>query len=203
MAEPSLRERALRHLARRDHSRAELARKLAAHGSADEIEAVITRMGELGLQSDTRYAETFVRGKAARFGLSRLRNELSRRGVDRELIDQAIAATLPGAPLAVPTDVADRAACEALVAATVARFGRVEAMTEGGEESEAAQMIRMGVAMGIDPDYVGELVREGIEEDWAYILTDTDFEPAIDMRFANIKAHFDKIRGRVPPRGAA
>ncbi|HQZ02583.1 MAG TPA: regulatory protein RecX [Thauera sp.] len=91
MAEPSLRERALRHLARRDHSRAELARKLAAHGSADEIEAVITRMGELGLQSDTRYAETFVRGKAARFGLSRLRNELSRRGVDRELIDQAIA----------------------------------------------------------------------------------------------------------------
>ncbi len=84
-----------------------------------------------------------------------------------------------------------------------ARFGRVEAMTEGGEESEAAQMIRMGVAMGIDPDYVGELVREGIEEDWAYILTDTDFEPAIDMRFANIKAHFDKIRGRVPPRGAA
>lgn len=43
-----------------------------------------------------------------------------------------------------------------------ARFGRVEAMTEGGEEeSEAAQMIRMGVAMGIDPDYVGELVRRG------------------------------------------
>jgi len=84
-----------------------------------------------------------------------------------------------------------------------ARFGKVEAMTEGGEESEAAQMIRMGVAMGIDPDYVGELVREGIEEDWAYILTDTDFEPAIDQRFANIKAHFDKIRGRVPPRGPA
>ena len=43
MAETTLRERALRHLARRDHSRAELARKLAAHGSADEIEAVIAR----------------------------------------------------------------------------------------------------------------------------------------------------------------
>ena len=54
MGEPSLRERALRHLARRDHSRAELARKLSAHGDADEIEAVIERMGELGLQSDTR-----------------------------------------------------------------------------------------------------------------------------------------------------
>ena len=34
MGEPSLRERALRHLARRDHSRAELARKLAHGGQA-------------------------------------------------------------------------------------------------------------------------------------------------------------------------
>ncbi|MDI3490903.1 MAG: regulatory protein [Thauera sp.] len=91
MAEPSLRERALRHLARRDHSRAELARKLAAHGEADEIEAVIARMSELGLQSDSRFAEAFVRGKAARFGASRLRNELARRGIERELIDEAIA----------------------------------------------------------------------------------------------------------------
>lgn len=81
------------------------------------------------------------------------------------------------------------------------RFGQVEGMAEGAAESEAIQMIRAGVAVGIDPDYVGELVREGIEEDWAYILTDTDFEPAIDERFANIKAGFDKIRGRVPPRG--
>ena len=91
MAETTLRERALRHLARRDHSRAELARKLAAHGNADEIKTVIARMGELGLQSDTRYAEAFVRVKATRFGAARLRNELSRRGVERELIDEAIA----------------------------------------------------------------------------------------------------------------
>jgi len=90
MGEPSLRERALRHLARRDHSRAELARKLSAHGDADEIEAVIERMGELGLQSDTRYAEAFVRVKAGRFGASRLRSELARRGIDRDLIDEAI-----------------------------------------------------------------------------------------------------------------
>lgn len=91
MGEPSLRERALRHLARRDHSRAELAKKLAAHGEADEIEAVIERMGELGLQSDRRYAEAFVRGKAARFGASRLRGELARRGIERDLIDEALA----------------------------------------------------------------------------------------------------------------
>ena len=64
---------------------------LDAHGDADEIDAVIERMGELGLQSDTRYAEAFVRGKAGRFGASRLRSELARRGIDRDLINEAIA----------------------------------------------------------------------------------------------------------------
>jgi NAD(P)-dependent dehydrogenase (short-subunit alcohol dehydrogenase family) len=60
--------------------------------------------------------------------------------------------------------------------------------------------IRERVEAGIDPAYVGELVREGIEEDWPYIFTDTEFEPFIDMRFAGIKASFERIRGREPKR---
>ena len=60
--------------------------------------------------------------------------------------------------------------------------------------------IRDRVAAGIDPMYVGELVREGIEEDWPYIFTDNEFEPYIDARFANIKAGFDRIRDREPRR---
>jgi NAD(P)-dependent dehydrogenase (short-subunit alcohol dehydrogenase family) len=59
--------------------------------------------------------------------------------------------------------------------------------------------IRDRVAGGIDPLYVGELVREGIEGDWPYIFTDSEFEPAIEARFSAIKAGFDKIRDRVPP----
>jgi NAD(P)-dependent dehydrogenase (short-subunit alcohol dehydrogenase family) len=51
---------------------------------------------------------------------------------------------------------------------------------------------------GIDPLYVGELVVEGIEGDWPYIFTDTQFEASVDLRFAAIKAGFDKIRGRTP-----
>ena len=58
--------------------------------------------------------------------------------------------------------------------------------------------IRDRVAAGIDPMYVGDLVREGIEGDWAYIFTDNEFEPFIDARFANIKAGFDRVRGREP-----
>ncbi len=91
MSGPGLRERALRHLARREHSRAELVRKLAAHGSDAEIDEVLARMTELGLLSDTRFAEAWVRGKADRFGAARLRSELARRGVDRDLVDAAIA----------------------------------------------------------------------------------------------------------------
>ena len=80
------------------------------------------------------------------------------------------------------------------------RFGAVEGMVDGAEESEFAKLARDAIANGIDPRYVGELVREGIEGDWPYIVTDTQFEPAIDERFAAIKAAFDKIRDRVPAR---
>ena len=90
MPDTSLRERALRHLARRDHSRAELAQKLAAHGSGEEVEAVLDRMSELGLLSDARFAEAWVRGKGARFGTARLRHDLVRRGVAPDLIDAAL-----------------------------------------------------------------------------------------------------------------
>ncbi len=65
-------------------------------------------------------------------------------------------------------------------------------------DSEFAEMAREAIAHGIDPLYVGELVREGIEGNWPYIFTDNEFEPAIMERFANVKAGFDLIRGRVP-----
>ena len=52
------------------------------------------------------------------------------------------------------------------------------------------------VSSGIDPLYVGELVREGIENDWPYIFTDCEFEPMIEARFSEIKRGFDRIRDR-------
>ena len=147
MGEPSLRERALRHLARRDHSRAELARKLSAHGDADEIDAVIERMGELGLQSDTRYAEAFVRGKAGRFGASRLRSELARRGIDRDLIDEAIAGEC------VESE-ADRAR-----AVLRGRFTEPPA-----DAREWARQARFLQTRGFAPDLIRKLLKEPYDE---------------------------------------
>ena len=147
MGEPSLRERALRHLARRDHSRAELARKLAAHGDADQIDAVIERMGELGLQSDTRYAEAFVRGKAGRFGASRLRSELARRGIDRDLIDEAISGEC------VESE-ADRAR-----AVLRGRFTEPPA-----DAREWARQARFLQTRGFAPDLIRKLLKEPYDE---------------------------------------
>lgn len=66
--------------------------------------------------------------------------------------------------------------------------------------NEFAQIAIAAIQNGIDPLYVGELVVEGIEGDWPYIFTDTDFEGAVDARFAEIKAGFDRIRSRTPRR---
>ena len=61
-------------------------------------------------------------------------------------------------------------------------------------------MFRARVETGIDPLYVGELVREGIEENWDYILTDMEFEPIVKARFDAIMAAYDRIRDREPRR---
>jgi NAD(P)-dependent dehydrogenase (short-subunit alcohol dehydrogenase family) len=67
-----------------------------------------------------------------------------------------------------------------------------------GDTAEVRAMAETAINQGVDPLYVGELVREAIENDWAYIFTDNEFEPAVDDRFAAIKAGFDRIRDRVP-----
>ena len=86
-----LRQQAIRLLARREHTRAELARKLAAHGTQEEIDAVLTELQTCHLQSDSRFAESYVRSHAARLGASRLRQTLKTKGVTGELIEAQLA----------------------------------------------------------------------------------------------------------------
>jgi len=74
----------------------------------------------------------------------------------------------------------------------------LEPLPTEGPIAEFVNTVQERVSKGIDPLYVGELVREGIENDWPYIFTDTEFEHLIDDRFATIKQGFDRIRGRQP-----
>lgn len=92
MGEPraQLRQRALKLLARREHTRAELARKLATHGEPKDIDIVLNELAGSGLQSDERFAESYLRGQSARLGAARLRQTLRQKGVAAELIDGRI-----------------------------------------------------------------------------------------------------------------
>ncbi len=85
-----VRQRALGLLARREHSRAELTQKLSGVGTPAEVDAVLTHLSALDLQSDARMAESYVRAKAARLGSARLRYELKQRGISDELIAAAL-----------------------------------------------------------------------------------------------------------------
>jgi NAD(P)-dependent dehydrogenase (short-subunit alcohol dehydrogenase family) len=81
------------------------------------------------------------------------------------------------------------------------RFGSVPQITSiPAVLQQFIEFARQRHETGIDPNYVGELVREGIENDWPYIFTDNEFEPYIEARFAAIKQGFDRIRGRTPRR---
>ncbi len=81
------------------------------------------------------------------------------------------------------------------------RFGNaIEDTPAEGPVADFSRLAESSIISGIDPLYVGELVREGIENDWPYIFTDTEFEPAVVERFAAITQGFDRIRSRVPRR---
>ena len=86
-----LRQRAIRLLTRREHSRAELNRKLAAHGTQEEIATVLTQLETEGLLSDARAAGAYVRAHGDRLGATGLRQNLRARGLDPVLADADMA----------------------------------------------------------------------------------------------------------------
>ena len=85
--QPSLKARALRYLARREHSREELKRKLAVHAEeGDDVDALLEELVKRGWLSDARFAEQSIRAKARRFGPLKLAQQLRAKGLDEETI---------------------------------------------------------------------------------------------------------------------
>jgi regulatory protein len=83
-----LKARALRHLVRREHSRAELARKLAPHADSPQaLEAVIAQLASKGQLSDERFAEVRARALSRKYGAARIRHDLRAKGVDEAIVD--------------------------------------------------------------------------------------------------------------------
>jgi regulatory protein len=86
-------QRALGLLTRREHSRKELARKLAARGvEPEDARAAVTRLAEAGWQDDARFAESLVRSRAGGgYGPLHIRAELGMHGLDRDAVESAMA----------------------------------------------------------------------------------------------------------------
>ena len=94
---PSLRERALRFLAQREHSRAELARKLAPHAESDEqLSQLLDSLAERRLLSDERYADSRSHLLARKYGSSRIFQDLKAHGVDADLARETAAGARAG-----------------------------------------------------------------------------------------------------------
>ncbi len=147
MTKEELRQRALRLLAQRDHSRAELVRKLSSFGTPAEIDEVLRRMAELDLQSDRRFAEQFVRSRASRFGAGRLRQELKRRGIAAELGEAALVSELPGDEL------------ERAHRVWQARFGQ-----PATDRREWARQARFLQYRGFSSEVIRRLLKGGLDE---------------------------------------
>jgi regulatory protein len=81
-------------LARRDHSRLELARKLAARGfETDVVAATLDDLERDGLLQEARFVESFISGRIRKGqGPVRIRAELAQRGIDEAGVADGLAA---------------------------------------------------------------------------------------------------------------
>jgi regulatory protein len=87
----NLKDRALGYLARREHSRLELERKLFPHAKdPSEISVLLDAMEQQGLLSASRVIEQVVRVRRKRFGIQRIVYELREKGIDEYLISAAV-----------------------------------------------------------------------------------------------------------------
>jgi len=78
-------------LARRDYTEAELRERLHRRGLAEaDADALLTRLAELGLLNDARFAERWVESRRGSRGRLALRTELRRKGVAAELVEQGL-----------------------------------------------------------------------------------------------------------------
>jgi regulatory protein len=91
-AQPSLKGRALRLLSQREHSRAELERKLGPF--EEEPGTLALALDELqakGFISEQRVLESVIHRRAGKLGAARIRQELQAKGLERQLVEQAVA----------------------------------------------------------------------------------------------------------------
>lgn len=155
---PSLKGRALRYLAQREHSRAELERKLARFvaedaedadvaGAREQIAAALDELAAKGLLSDQRTADSVLSSQGARFGSRRLKQTLQTKGL---------------APALVASTLQQARATELERAREVwrRRFG-----TPAEDAAGRAKQMRFLAGRGFDGDVIRRVVQAAPDDD--------------------------------------
>jgi len=143
----SLRERALRCLARREHSRLELQRKLVPHAEEpDDIRSLLDDFEKRGWLSEKRLVEQTVHTRRGRYGVVRILRDLRGKGVSEEAISQTL-------PQIMESEL------EAARAVWRKKFG-----TLPHNASERGKQIRFMQGRGFDLDVILKILR-GTGED--------------------------------------
>ncbi len=150
----SLKGRALRYLAQREHSRAELQRKLARHlqskgGDAGEdpeaarqqIDLALDELAAAGLLSDERAADSVLSAQGRRFGSRRLKQVLQDKGLSPDLVSHTLQQAR-GSELERAREVWRR------------RFGEVPA-----DAAERAKQMRFLAGRGFDGDVIRRVLK--------------------------------------------
>ena len=154
----SLKGRALRYLALREHSRAELERKLAPHEEVPgELAQALDELQARGFIDEQRVIESLLYRRASRLGAGRLRQELQAKGLQGEAVQQALAGLRD-------TELARARA-----------VWRKRFETVPTEATERARQTRFLMARGFSSEVVRQVLSGwGIEEDESACGDETD-----------------------------
>jgi regulatory protein len=140
----TLRERALRLLAQREHSQLELRRKLIGRGAAEpvEVDALLAEFLEQGWLSDARFADSRVRTRAGSVSKRYMAAELKQQGVASDVATDALTQL-------------DQDDYETARALWQRKFG-----TPPANEKEKARQVRFLQARGFGLSLILRLLRE-------------------------------------------
>lgn len=90
--QPSLKGRALRLLSQREHSRAELERKLAPHEEVPgELAKALDELQARDFINDGRAVDSLVNRRSGKLGSARIQHELAQKGLSGEAVAEAMA----------------------------------------------------------------------------------------------------------------
>ena len=146
--EISLKGRALRLLAAREHSRAELARKLAAHAqSPEELAQVLDALQAKDFISEQRVAESLAYRRGAKLGTARVVQELRAKGVEASAI-ASVAQSLKASELDRAREVWRK------------KFGE-SAAQNAASPSERSRQMRFLATRGFAPELIRRVVAGG------------------------------------------